>query len=708
MRPVDTRCARCVAFVLAGPLACLIEPTPGFDGDSSSTSASTTGFGTSTTDDGATGIVDETGGGSSTGDEPQPLPLPPRGYQARACGFDFDHDGIVAEPGECDLCDGITADPDGDGYEQPLLYVDCDAGIDAEPGAADACRDPAAPCLTIARAILEVPQVGSNADEQGVVCFAGTCNEYVEVRSGQPEIATRPQRGIEVRDFDYPAKPSMLVGWDRDDDGDYPPHDDDDVAIIQPTVDTEAVLRIDLGSYNTPTHDVEYAHFVVSVPAGTPAQITRLVLSPVGVDDPHERIYLHDLSVRSLRQGHGGSAETTLIQLDLQGYGATEPEVSSSQFRHFAVENVEILDHGGYVFAEHADMQPDDSGPWRIANLTTRALACDKADCPTGASTSALRMAGWMQEIEILASVFDAGTDAWYPEAGSDPLSVAGPTAIVVGECMQDVAILHNEFVGWSTAVRIEGNGSGTTQGIEATRRCDGRDVDLVRIDSNYVRDSSDRLVGTMVPFVVQTAHPDVDDVGDDRTVAGVRIVNNVVQIEHGLVGCAWVQLWGATAGPIELAHDTCIGAIQTNVPVDAAALVRVALPRSGAIDPLAALAVRGQLFASQAAGDVAIATESVPASWLADHNVFAPDAAFRWAADASTDLAGWRMASGQDAASTACVPEFHAVGDFHLADDDVCACDVAVPLPGLDYDIDGEPRPPAGPWDAGADQRAK
>ncbi|HET6585334.1 MAG TPA: hypothetical protein VFG69_17870 [Nannocystaceae bacterium] len=699
---------RCAALVLAGPLACLIEPTPGFGGDTSSTTGSTTGAATTTTDDGATAVGDESGG-SSTGIEPQPLDLPPRGYQPRPCGFDFDHDGIVAEAGECDICDGSTEDPDGDGYAQPLLYVDCDAGTDADAGVALACRDPAAPCRTIARAIVEVTHAGGNDDEQGVVCFAGTCNEYVEVRSGQPEIATRPPRGIEVRAFDYPAKPSMLVGWDRDDDEEYPPYDEDDVAILQPPVDAESVLRLDLGSYNTPTHDVEYAHFVVAVPVtpGSPAQGTRILQVPIGVNAPHDRIHLHDLSIRSLRRGHGASSEITLIQLGMQAWGDSEADLASSEFHHLALENLEIVDHGGYVFAEHGDMAADESGPWRIANVTTRALACDKADCPTGASTTAWRMAGWMKEIEILASVFDAGTDAWYPDAGSDPLAAAGPTAIVVGECLQDVAIVHNEFVGWSTAVRVEGNGSGTIQGVEDEHPCDARDVDVVRIDGNFVRDSSDRMVGTVVPFVLQTADPDVDAVGDDRTVAGARLVNNVIQVEHGLVGCAWVQLWGASAGPIELAHDTCIAAIQTKVPVDTAALVRVVPPRSGAIDPLAALAVQGQLFAGQAAGDVAIAAESAPAGWLADHNVFAPDAAFRWAAGAPVDLAGWRAASAQDVESNACTPELYAVGDFHLALDDVCAGDAAVPLPALEFDIDGDPRPVQGRWDAGADQRA-
>jgi hypothetical protein len=312
-----------------------------------------------------------------------------------------------------------------------------------------------------------------------------------------------------------------------------------------------------------------------------------------------------------------------------------------------------------------------------------------------------------MREVEILASSFDAGTDAWYPEEGTDPLSDAGPTAIVVGECVQDVAILHNAFVGWSTAVRVEANGHGVTPATEGPMPCNGLDVDGVRIEGNLVRDSSDRLVGSTVPWVLQTSHPD-EDVGDDRTIRAVQIVDNVVQVDEGLLGCAWVQIWGADAGPIAIDHDTCIGAIQTSVPAPDAALVRVSAPRTGGVDPLADLAVRGQLFAGQNAGDVALALESPPAAWLADHNAFSPGAAFRWQADGPTDLAGWQAASVQDAASVACAPSFFADGDFHLGEDDTCASGIAAPIEGAayEYDFDGDPRPAEGPWDAGADQR--
>jgi hypothetical protein len=263
---------------------------------------------------------------------------------------------------------------------------------------------------------------------------------------------------------------------------------------------------------------------------------------------------------------------------------------------------------------------------------------------------------------------------------------------------------LHNEFVGWSTATRVVANGSPYSPNVEGNPRCDGRNVDGVRIEGNLVRDSSDRLRATMVPWVLQTA-PAATDVSDDRTIGSVRIQNNVVIAEHGLVGCAWMHVWGESSGPIEYMHDTCLGAIQTTTPTPAAALVRVMGPRATASDPLAMLTLQGLLLGGQADGDVAISFEVAPAQGRSDYNVFSPGATFRWQGGAPIDLDAWRAASSLDTGSNACAPEFFAPGDFHLADDDVCAGDLAVDVAGIEIDIDGDPRASA-PWDAGADER--
>lgn len=685
------------ALVLTGASGCLIEPTPGFGTDEASSGSGASESSASPTTGGTTAGVDDTG--TSTGDGPEPLPLPPRGYQPRPCGFDFDHDGEVAEPGECEICDGITDDPDGDGFAQPIYYVDCGAdGVDPPPGTADACRDPGAPCKTIGRALALIPTSPDLFDDQGVVCFTGVCTEVAGMPSGEPMIATRPPQGLEVRAFDYPARPTMLIGWDTDADGEYPPFDEDDEAILRPLSDGFAI-DFDYGSYNTPTHDVELAHFAVQPDdAGT----SGFVRGALSVSLPHERIHLHDIEVDGLRAG-SGPQQTGLVQLTLQDYG--DPS-ESSQYVHLALENLRISGYGGHLTDEHVDLEADPSGPIRIANLTTESSSCDRSVCDTSATSSVLRIGGWVEGIEVLASIFDAKTDAWYPYEGGDPLRDPGPTAIHVGECSTDVAILHNAFLGWATAVRVSGNGASNNYTVEDDSPCATRDTSGIRIEGNFVHDTSDRLSGASVAFVLQTAPAD-EDVGDDRTLGDVRVVNNVVVADYGVLGCAWVQVWGADAGPIVIAHDTCIAEITDLVPAKGAALVRLVAPRAGALAPLGDLQVQGLLFAGTRVGDVALSTEYAPGGWTSDAHVLDPAAMLRWDAGAPIDLAAWRAASGQDAASVACMPGFFAPSDFHLAQDDACAADAASPMPGITHDIDGDPRPVEGPWDIGADQRA-
>ena len=53
-----------------------------------------------------------------------------KGYHARPCGFDMDRDGVIGEQADTHVGDGRTADPDGDGVNEDLIYVDADGGSD--------------------------------------------------------------------------------------------------------------------------------------------------------------------------------------------------------------------------------------------------------------------------------------------------------------------------------------------------------------------------------------------------------------------------------------------------------------------------------------------------------------------------------------------------------------------------------------------------
>src|SRR6185436_15174352 len=102
-----------------------------------------------------------------------------RGYQSRACGFDMNRNGVFGEAADCNVCDGTTTDPDGDGVKEDLIYVNCGTGSNTT-----SCGSPSNPCKTIAYAW------GTRADGPGdgaedIICFTGICKTEENVVPGR-------------------------------------------------------------------------------------------------------------------------------------------------------------------------------------------------------------------------------------------------------------------------------------------------------------------------------------------------------------------------------------------------------------------------------------------------------------------------------------------------------------------------------------------
>lgn len=183
------------------------------------------------------------------------------GYDPRTCGFDIDDDGRVGENGtqkfcqggvnddercsvdsdcpestcsntgstnndDCNVCNSLTNNVDGVAGDENQIFVDCNSGSDSNSGTA------ASPFRTLGRAFTEVA-----ADEgdsvQDIICFRATCslqngsgvNGLVHNVNGVAGTYTRSKRGDDAYSYAYPTKPVMLVGWDQDNDGAYPPID---------------------------------------------------------------------------------------------------------------------------------------------------------------------------------------------------------------------------------------------------------------------------------------------------------------------------------------------------------------------------------------------------------------------------------------------------------------------------------------------------
>jgi hypothetical protein len=668
-------------FLCAG---CLIGPQPGFGGSADDSSGSTSGDSTSGTSSedttgttGTSGSSESSGGGTETGGEPG-TPAP-RGYQPEECGFDLDHDGIAGEEEDCTVCDGVTEKPFPGVQDQEVRYVDCDDGMDV-----DGCGSPDTPCGSLVHAVDGIYRTEDLLGSQLIVCFRGTCpGTPLELPNGWTASYEREPDGVsEEWSFEYPAIPTLLAGWDENQNGVYPPQDKEDVAEIDISAATgSAFLTLSGGTAFLQSHDIEVAHFHV-IGESSDARLLRASLDTA----PAERIYLHDIVIDSLHSGGPASADYPILALTTHEYMG-----EAGQVRWLALENIAFESVAGYLLHERSNSEVQENGPIRLKNISATWNGCPPSECGPGAVPVFWRSSGYFGKVEIIDSVLDGNTESWDPFLGDlpdDDSSTA--TAIVVGGCNRDFVIRNNAFHGFATAVRVEAN---TT-----SNPCPTRDVTGIAIENNeFVGSGYPQLAHVTVPFYVG----DRTESGVlDRQVGDVRVVNNAVMAEHGWLACAGVRVSGDTAGPIVLEHNTCVGALADQDQGSGHLWVRLPFDP---VAPLSDLVVRNMLFAGASPGDIAMLVAPAPPRWSADNNAFDPDAAFLWSGN-TLDFAGWQAMSGGDAASQRCVPEFVAVGDVHLADDDACAADNGEG--NVMFDIDGDGRPMGPRPDIGADER--
>ncbi|MEM8959884.1 MAG: hypothetical protein AAGD38_00260, partial [Acidobacteriota bacterium] len=395
------------------------------------------------------------------------------GYQPRACGFDLDDDGVRGGASDCAICDGTTTDPDGDGVDEDLIYVDCAAGTDTPT-----CGTAAEPCGSLAHAWTVIADGAADGAED-IVCFRGTCDTEKLTPFGGVA-GTAKHDG-----FAYPRDPAMLVGWDHDGDAIYPPADVDDVAVL--TGSGVALLLDAQDDY------LELAHFTASGygrtedPKGdADPRDSGFLRVQGGGDDPGalEHLYVHDVVLAEINRGRKSDAR--VVTLDLTS--AVRP-VS------WAFENLDVIDNGGwFVLGVGPDAAPD-AGPLRFRHLTRTTLGCNVDDCATGAASTAFFLRGYFTGIDILDSVWDANVGAWQPKPTGGP---PGARFVAAAPCAQTWRIERNEVIDYKNALVVQPYIAG---------RCDGagaRPVHGVTFADNVVRNGYEPWAYGDVPVRIE------------------------------------------------------------------------------------------------------------------------------------------------------------------------------------------------------------
>jgi hypothetical protein len=634
-------------------------------------------------------LITGCGGGSSqdpkaekllpVGPPPEMSPAPPTfeeyGYQARSCGFDLDDDGIVGEPeDDCNLCDGTTTDPDGDGVDEDLVYVSCGGGSDAF-----GCGTPQSPCNSIGYAWANVVD-GPDDGAEDIVCFSGTCKEeklhpaFGGLAATRVAIAT----GSEGRDWEVSLDPAMLVGWDTDDDGEYPPADRDETAILDGSGGLSRAFELGDGQSH-----LEMAHFTVKDYGRFSKKEDSgwLRFTPQGNSLSH--LYFHDQELLAVNMDRPAGRSVSAIHFTTK----------TLRLHWFHFNNLLLRDNGGSFAVGAGPGEAPDFGPFRWQDITRTAHSCDFGQCGNDASTLDFAFSGYISGFEILDSVWFSNVSHWQPGGAF------GAAFVAAAQYTQDWLVRGNLVIDHKSGLIVRGGAAANYAGTIP------RPVDGVIFDRNmFLNTYSDWQYGDVAIDLRG---------GEEREelVGSVYVTNNVLATLSPWDACIWMKVgndYREAPGEIVLVGNTCSGPISR--------YGAILIGNHGGKDfayPQQHVTLRNNIISGVGSGNPNLLATYRPKNWDADGNVYDPEGYFRWRGTSTLDLEEFRTMAEAEANSTTCTPTFRQPGrDYHLKSTDTCARDAGVEIPlheipqlRFELDLDQDPRGQDGGWDVGADE---
>ena len=625
-----------------------------------------------------------------------------RGYTARSCSFDLDDDGVVGERFEdCQLCDGVTSDPDGDGISEDLLYVDASVGSDTSGNGS-----PGNPFRTIMHAWSVADGGGDGAED--IVCFRGVASEsYLSPPAGYtgvPGIHTVPASGSEKRAWQYPRDPAMLVGWDADGDGCYPPYDDGardvarcgttaDIAVLDgssPSAQWAFRFEIDVSHLELAHLELrDYGRFSTTNDSG-------FVNFGRSYDPGHEYLYLHDLEVHRINMARFDSAVITFNFFNTNMHWAK-------------FSNLLFTDNGSWFVRgvpHNGDSGRPDLGPVRWQNITRVMLGPDAGASP--GSTPGFKVWGHTSQVEILDSIWDTNVagGAWNPTRGGG----WGNKAFMVRPCSQDWLIRNNEVLDSFISMTVDGSKSGSCENEFA------RPVDNVVIDRNIFTNtwSGWSTFGHKAISIDGGEAGGTEGDWAGEVVGNVTITNNLMSSTIGWDACVQALPGNDVAPPpgqVIIAHNTCVAKISRSsvgmitIGKDADNQPQMNFMQQNFV-------IKNNIIDGLNDRDKNLFVAYLPSGLDSDSNVYDGLGKYVLQDGGTThevsSLSEWQNVSGEDATSKECNPLYAdpGAGDYRLNVGDTCAKDSGVDLSAITtVDVDGQPRPQGNRWDIGADE---
>jgi hypothetical protein len=599
-----------------------------------------------------------------------------RGYVSRPCGFDLNHNGVIGEPADCNICgqsDG-TLSVGGSSYTQ--VYVDCSAGNNSNAGTRSA------PLRTIASALQRSPSSGATL----AVCVKGTCASGTESFPLSPPAGltgsySRSTSPSENAPFNFPTKPTILSGWDANGDGNYPPASGETAALDGGNTALEAL--------NLPGR-MELAHLTVQKFANTTAAQNQYTYV-ASINDGAQYVYVHDTTWDQIHQATAlslGSGEWIIFPL----YGNPGPV-------HAAWINNTIKNYSSFIW-RGSTATGAQAGPLRIQNTTIRGRATIGNGTPY-----VLKIWGPYTGIDYLDNDADMQPSLWL--TGTTNNETFGPN---FAQCTQNILVRNNVISNFQTGLRLQPSaGSGY---------CSNRPVTNVTIDANEIRNTYPWNCYGGRGIEINGSDISTAYVGD------VTITNNFIWSQtfsnggfqsglllnpgHGAGSCSDL------AGKITIAGNTIDLAPRRYCGGDSPGFGMIALTDFDETSTCRqqTFEVRDNAFVNRRTDGqgLYIATDWAPSGWVANNNTYndsSVNGTWSWNRGNQSTLAAWRTSSGQDANSKDCQPLFvnATTGDLHLQSGDTCAKDAGVSTAAMTKDYDSDARPQGAGWDIGADE---
>lgn len=512
-----------------------------------------------------------------------------RGYRARPCGLDANRNGVLGEHEDRGLGDSASLDPDGDGVEEDILHVCSERGDDLEGDGS-----PEKPFRTISEALRHCDGPEDGAED--IVRISGTFHET----------ATLPHGGVPgqytAAGFAFPRNPLLLVGWDRDGDGVYPPYDLDDTAVLDGKKRLAWAIRT-----NRKISHVEIAHLTIRDYGFQEDNAGAIQLFHWG-DGEQSHVYIHDVEFVGINRGEKDASAKIVLNF----WGGPMTDV--------AVINNLVEGYSSY-FCRGAP--PDGAGRFRFERNTLRMQGTRGASFVTG-----WKLWGHHRVVEILDNVIDANASAWQPEGHISGIGVCQGT--------QDWTIRGNLLI--DTGIRLQPYADGFP--FE-------RPLDRVRIERNLFWSGYRGWTWPRLAIHIQAdrrapAHQSVKD---------VTITDNVVTGTAGwgaAILCNASNASGPQPGAVTIADNTLVG------PFDRSrAAICVETSRFGPYHQQS-FEIRRNRIANVGEGRN-ISFDYAPEGLYADRNLYDPRAGFRWNSPHQYDTMSfdaWRAATGQDGRS--------------------------------------------------------